>query len=227
MRPPIEFLFPPQLGAEMIYSFVIIVCSLMIYFSTKEMYELSSYKGIKYFRQAFLFFAFAYFFRYFLIFFLEFFNIKNLLEISPGEIFSLSMIIFLYFSSMAVFLLLYSVMWKKWNHSRLRISFFNILALTIALIGTISRGILISLFLNIILLIFVALVLFVAYQNSKNKKKGKNLLIVYLFLFIFFFLNVIDILIPNFLQVYKLGIYLISIFLFMSILYRVLKKIGN
>lgn len=44
-----------RLGTEVIYSFVIIVCSLMIYFGTKELYELSSYKGIKYFRQAFLF----------------------------------------------------------------------------------------------------------------------------------------------------------------------------
>ena len=45
------------IGAEIIYSFVIIVCSLMIYFGTREIYNLSSYKGIKYFRQAFLLFA--------------------------------------------------------------------------------------------------------------------------------------------------------------------------
>ena len=79
MKHPLEFLMPPQIGAELIYSFVIIVCSLMVYYATKEMYELSSYKGIKYFRQAFLFFAIAYFFRYFIQFFLVFFNIKDIL----------------------------------------------------------------------------------------------------------------------------------------------------
>ena len=74
MRPPLEFLMPPQIGAELIYSFVIIACSLMVYYGTKELYELSSYKGIKYFRQAFLFFAIAYFFRYSIRFILSFFN---------------------------------------------------------------------------------------------------------------------------------------------------------
>ena len=54
------------IGSEIIYSFVIIVCSLMIYFATKELYELSKHKGIKYFRLSFLFFAIAYFFRSFI-----------------------------------------------------------------------------------------------------------------------------------------------------------------
>ena len=54
------------MGAELIYSFVIILCSLLIYFETKELYELSSHKGIKYFRRSFLFFGIAYFVRYFI-----------------------------------------------------------------------------------------------------------------------------------------------------------------
>ena len=57
MRLYLGNLLPHALGTELIYSFVIIICSLMVYFGTKELYELSSYKGIKYFRQAFLFFA--------------------------------------------------------------------------------------------------------------------------------------------------------------------------
>ena len=227
MRPPIEFLFPPELGAEMLYSFVIIICSLMIYYATQEMYELSSYKGIKYFRQAFLFFAIAYFFRYFIIFFLAFFNIENLFGLSIQSIISLSMMIFMYSSSMAVFSLLYSVMWKKWNHTKIKNYIFNILAIAIAFVGITFRQIGFSLLLNIIFFIFVAFVLLVAYQNSKTKKAGKSLLIIYILLFGFFFLNIIEILIPQFLQVYKLGIYLASILLFMSILYKVLKKSGN
>jgi len=41
------------ISGEIIYSFVIIVCSLMIYFGTKELYKLTSHKGIKYFRLSF------------------------------------------------------------------------------------------------------------------------------------------------------------------------------
>ncbi|VVB77650.1 Uncharacterised protein [uncultured archaeon] len=227
MRPPIEFLFPPEIGAELIYSFVIVVCSLMIYYATKEMYELSSYKGIKYFRQAFLFFAIAYFFRYSIRFLLLLFNMSDMPEISPMFVGSISLFIFLYSSSMAIFYLLYSVMWKRWSHSKLKIYLFNLLALVIALIGTFLRGIETNLALNMILLIFICFVLFIAYKDSKNKQKGKSLFIIYLILFIFWVLNVIDILIPRFLQIYRLVIYIVSILLFMIILYKVLKKTGD
>jgi hypothetical protein len=118
-------------------------------------------------------------------------------------------------------------MWKKWNHSKIKIYAFNFLALVIALTGSMLRGFEIALFLNIILFVFSSLVLFIAYQNSKNKQKGKNLLIIYFLLFIFFFLNIINVMLPQFLQIYKIGIYLISISLFMAILYKVLKKMGN
>jgi hypothetical protein len=128
---------------------------------------------------------------------------------------------------MAIFYLLYSVMWKKWNHSSSRILLFNIIAITIALIGATFRSMEISLILNIILLVFVSFILFIAYQDSKGKSKGKGLFAIYLLLFIFWILNVIDILIPKFLELYKLIIYLASILLFMTILYRVLKKTGN
>jgi hypothetical protein len=227
MRPPIEFLFPPEIGAELIYSFVIVICSLMVYYATKEMYELSSYKGIKYFRLAFLFFAVAYFFRYFIQFFLVLFNLKNILEFSPRYIGWSSLFIFLYASSMAVFYLLYSVMWKKWNHSKLRLLLFNLLALIIALIGSSFRSEGVSLILNVILLVFVSFVLLAAYRDSKGKRKGKGLFVIYLLLFAFWILNVINILIPKFLKLYQLGLYLASILLFMIILYKVLKKTGS
>jgi hypothetical protein len=226
MRHPLEFLMPPQIGTELIYSFVIIACSLMVYHATKEMYELSEYKGLKYFRQAFLFFAIAYFFRYFIQFFLVLFSLRDILEFSPLYAGWFSLFIFLYSSAMAVFYLLYSVMWKKWNHSVSRIVLFNILAVVIAFIGASFRGLVISLALNVILLAFVSIILFVAYKDSKGKKKGKGLFVIYLLLFIFWILNVVDILIPEFLQIYKLAIYLASIFLFMVILYKVLKKSG-
>jgi len=227
MRPPIEFLFPPEIGAELIYSFVIILCSLMVYYATREMYELSSYKGIKYFRQSFLFFAIAYFSRYFIQFFLVLFKVQDILEFSPMYIGWITLFVFLFSSAMAVFYLLYSVMWKKWNHSKLKIIMFNIFAFLIAFIGASIRGIIVSLLLNIILLAFVLFILSVAYKDSKDKKKGKNLFIIYILLSIFWILNVIDILIPKFLQIYQLVIYLASILLFMIILYKVLKKAGK
>jgi hypothetical protein len=235
MRFPFEFFLPSEMGAELIYSFIIVVCSLMVYYATKEMYELTSYKGIKYFRQAFLFFAIAYFLRYSIKFFLIFFSLREVMEFSPQHmggippfIFGwLSLFVFLYFSSMALFYLLYSIMWKKWSRSKSRIYLFNIASLIIALIGTSFGGREVYLTLNVILLLFASFVLFVAYKDSKKKQKEKNLFIIYLLLFVFWILNVVDTLIPKFLQFYQLLIYLASILLFMIILYKVLKKAGN
>ena len=48
------------IGTELLYSFIIIAISLIIYFSTREIEILSSYKGIKYFRFAFMFFGIAF-----------------------------------------------------------------------------------------------------------------------------------------------------------------------
>lgn len=223
MRPPLEFFLPNEIGVELLYSFVIVVCSLMIYYATKEMYELSSYRGVKYFRQAFLFFAIAYFFRYFIRFFLAFFNLREIVEISPMFVGWVSLFVFLYSSSMAIFYLLYSVMWKRWDHSKLKIYLFNFIAVVVALVGVSFRNIETDLILNLVLLVFISFVLFMAYKTSKNKQKGKNLYATYLFLFIFWILNIIDILLPSFLQVYRLMIYLASILLFMVILYKVLK----
>jgi hypothetical protein len=220
-------LFAGGIGVELIYSFIIIICSLMIYFATREMYELSSYKGIKYFRQAFLFFAIAYFFRYSIRFLLMLLGVNGLHEISPMYFGIATSFIFLYLSSMTVFYLLYSVMWKKWNHDKAKLYIFNIAAFVIALIGTVFNSIGIYLILNVILLAFVLISLLVAHRDSKNKKKGGGLFIIYNLLFVFWTLNVIDILIPQFLELYQTIIYMISIFLFMLILYKVLKKTGD
>jgi hypothetical protein len=229
--PPIRDFLAGGIGVELVYSFIIIVCSLMIYFSTKEIDKLTSYKGIKYFRLSFLFFALAYFFRYFIKFFLFSFNLNGIREFSPMFIGAISLFIFLYFSLMAILFLLYSFMWKKWNHSRLTITIFNILALILAFISTFIQGIWSYLITNLILLIIVLAILLIAYKDSKknlkNKSKSKNPFIIYLLLSIFWILNVIDILMPKFLSIYQLIIYLISVLIFMTILYKVLKKTGE
>ncbi|MFH1592515.1 MAG: hypothetical protein ABIB47_04070 [Candidatus Woesearchaeota archaeon] len=214
-------------GVELIYSFVIIVCSLMVYFGTKELYGLSSHKGIKYFRQAFLFFAIAYFFRSLIKFLLIFFNVRAIFDFSPRAFGILTLFLFMYFSSMAVFYLLYSVMWKKWDGNSKKVYLFHLLALVIAFGSTISMNLQLRLGLNIFLFIFVAFVVYIAYKNSREKKKGYNLYVIYTLLFAFWILNILDILIPNFLQTFQLFIYLASSGIFLLILYKVLKKTGS
>jgi len=217
-------------GTEIIYSFVIILASLMIYFGTKELYELSSHKGIKYFRLAFLFFAIAYFFRSFIKFALVYFNTGAILDICPRTMGPLAghltLFIFMYFSTMAIFYLLYSVMWKKWNSNTNRLYLFHLLALALSTIILLSRNPLVHFLVNLVLLIFVILVVYIAHNEKKSKLKHNNLYTIYILLFIFWIINILNILIPKFFQTSKLFIYLASIGIFLTILYKVLKKTG-
>ena len=117
----------------------------------------------------------------------------------------------------------YHIMWKKWNNSK-KIYLFHFIAFSISILSITSRNIGIYLILNIFLFIFVAFIVYTAYKNSEKKKQ--SLYVIYILLFIFWILNIIDILIPSFLQTFQLFIYLISSGIFLLILYKVLKKTG-
>jgi hypothetical protein len=213
---------------EIIYSFVIILCSLMIYFATKELYELSSYKGIKYFRESFLFFAIAFFFRSFIKIFFILANPPNIIGFSSALFQAFGMFIFIYFSSIAIFYLIYSMFWGKIKGNSGKIYLLHLFALIISIISILFNSARIYLLINLIIFIFIIIMIYwVYYYTRKQKRKKSNLYTIYILLFIFWFLNVLDILIPKFLQMFQLIIYLISICIFLIILYKVLKKAGT
>ncbi len=220
-----------NLSTEILYSFFIILCSLMIYFGTKELYELSSHKGIKYFRISFLFFALAYFFRSFIKLFIFHFNVQAILYIPTRllnpVIANLTLILFMYFSSMAIFYLMYSVLYKKWNSGN-KVYPFHIFAIFISLFSVFSVNPYSYIRLNLILLFFIITVVFISYNDSKRKKSKKNnLYAIYILLLFFWLLNILDILIPNIFQTSQLFIYLASSGIFLTILFKVLRKAGN
>ncbi|KHO47840.1 MAG: hypothetical protein QJ16_C0006G0014 [archaeon GW2011_AR1] len=214
-------------GTEIIYSFIIILCSLMIYFGTKELYELSSYKGLKYFRQAFLFFAIAYFFRSIIKFLLSFFDVRGIIDF-PQRVFGImtgpiALFIFMYFSSIAIFYLLYSASWKNLKENKYTIYSFHILAFVIAFLSVVFRSPSIYLGLNLVLLLLTIFTIFIA-----KEKKGKHPFYkVYFLLTLFWILNIIDILLPGFFSTTQILIYLASAGIFFTIFYKVLKKVGS
>jgi len=213
---------------ELLYSFVIIVCSLMIYYSTKEMYELSLYKGIKYFRQAFLLFAVAYFFRSFIKLMLVYFGTSRIIDINPRFMGSITLFIFMFFGSLAVFYLVYSLMWKKWNEkSTIILGTFYLISILISFIIITTRQIEVFFGVSIFLFAIAVFGMYLVDRESKNKKKKSNIHIIYTLLFIFWILNMIEILIPNMFQFYQILLYLSSLGIFLIILYKVLKKSGS
>ena len=77
----------------------------------------------------------------------------------------------------------------------------------------------------LIILSLLGYMLFVGYSDWKKTKKKSlpQFYLVYFLLIIFSVLNIIDILIPNFFGAIQTAIYVISISLFLTILYKVLK----
>jgi hypothetical protein len=217
-------LFAQGLTIEIIYSFIIIVCSLMIYFGTRELSKLSLYKGIQYFRQAFLFFAIAYIFRSFIRFLLITFERTLILEIPMRFLSHLTLALFIYFGTMAIFYLLYSVLWKKWDGKRIYL--FHTIAIVLAILSIIIKGPFFYFGINVFLFILMIIIVLIAYHLRKKKRKSHSIFFIYVLLLAFWILNILDILVPDFLQLFQLLIYLASIFLFLLILYKVIKKTG-
>jgi len=212
-------------STELFYSFVIIVISLMIYFGTKELYELTSHKGIKYFRRAFLFFAIAYFARIFIKFLVH----EGIVELSKQTMYSLigplSTTIFVYLSTMAIFYLLYSAFYQKFDKRMTKLYLFHVISIVLAVVIFIFRDPIVYLTINLLLFVFVLIIILVLSIKSKNKKKG-SLYTIYVLLFSFWILNILDILIPNALHSYQIYVYIASVGIFLTILYKVLKKSG-
>jgi hypothetical protein len=216
------------IGTELIYSFVIIVSSLMIYYSTKEMYELSSYKGIKYFRQAFLLFAIAYFFKSFIKILLVYFGTSRILDINIRYMGSITLFVFMFFGSLAVFYLVHSLMCKKWNKkSDILLGVFYIISIVISFIIINTREIWVFIGASLFILAIAIFGLYLTHKQSREKKKKSNMHIIYTLLFLFWILNIIDVLIQISSYFYQISLYLASIGIFLTILYKVLKKTGS
>jgi len=212
-------------GTELVYSFVIILLSLIIYFGTKELYELSNYKGIKYFRLSFLFFAIAYFFRSFVKFLVVFLDAPEIIRLSQLGLGAVSLFFLMYASSIAIFYLLLSVNWKKWD-GKSKEWIFHILALIIAVISLLVRQGIIILGIYLVLFVFISIATIISYKQARERRKGSHLHGIYVLLFIFWILNIMDILTPNLFQSFHLLIYFASISVFLAILYKVIRKLG-
>ncbi len=205
------------IGTDTIYSFVIIFVSLMIYFATKELYELSQHKGIKYFRLAFLFFALAYTFRFLAQFIVLSLGHPRTFTTNLGAISITSLLLFTYASTSAIFYLWASNHWR-WFAKPHSSFLLHAIALAISFISIITQNTFLLLVIQLVLVIVLAFTFY-------NKKKSKQSLhALYVLLAIFWALNLIDMLLPNFFFQVQIIIYLASIGLFLILLQRVIKK---
>jgi len=222
MPPPI-ILMNLNFFIELVYSIIVMVSCLIIYFKTSEIYKLTSHKGIKYFRMTFLFFAAAYFLRFFskiLILGLI------LLETRPPsrEFIPLTSLLLLYTGFMATFYLLYGLSRKIFGKNLPETTdIFHVIAILLSSIIVFLGMPIIFIAIILSLLFYLLFVGYSDYIKSKKKKGLPQFYIVYFLLMLFSMFNIVDILIPDVFGMTKILIYFFSISLFLLILYKVLK----
>ncbi|MCA9478533.1 MAG: hypothetical protein KC535_05285 [Nanoarchaeota archaeon] len=209
----------PLAITEMVYSLIIILLCLVIYKKTQEIYGLTKYKGIYYFRNAFLFFALAYFFRFlFLMFRFSWstFDVRML----QGFMWPLNLVVMGYFGTLAILSLTLSTVWKRLKNPYLS-AWMHLVSLVVALLALITLSTQVLLFAHGALIV-VTLVL--VHRARDRKRKFSNVFLIYLLLFVFWLINLL-VLSPRsilFIET-KLVVYLLSIILFVVVVQRVRK----
>lgn len=175
---------PTGLAVELGYTIIVVFLCFMIFFKTREIYDLTKHKGIKYFRITFLFFGLAYLFRFLFI-------LSILLTIT-FDIYSsiyilkiITMVFIGYFSTMAILSLTYSTIWKKLQikHTLL---IFNVISVLISGIAFISRSHSLLILSQAVLLSFT--IIMATHIHSKSRKTSQ-LFILYILFFLFWLVN--------------------------------------
>ncbi|MBU0457570.1 MAG: hypothetical protein KKD75_05490 [Nanoarchaeota archaeon] len=183
--PPLMF-NPTILYAEVIFSVILVTLCLIIYYKTKETFELTQHRGVGYFRKTFLFFAFAYAFRLITrIIFITGLNFDWFIH--PRNFMGVFTLVFVgYFSTMAIFYLFLSSTWKKlkWKNT----IYFHLIAFLIAFISFFMREPFILISCQATLLAIVGVI---SYKLSKKPEKFSKLFVVYVLLILFWIFGLI------------------------------------
>lgn len=184
--PPFHLIDPTRLVVEISYTLIIVFLCFSIYYKTRDLYDLTKYEGIKYFRITFLFFGLAFLFRFLSV-------LAMLMELTFDL--DLSMYLFRilplvfngYFSTMAILSLTYSLIWKDLQIKHMLI-LSNAIAIMISVIAFVSRSPVILIESQAVLLILTLILAFIVYRKSR---KISHLFIIYVLFFLFWLVNLL------------------------------------
>lgn len=165
MAPP-HFFDPFAFGAELAFTVVAVAFCFAIYSRTRELYDLSKYEGIRYFRDSFLFFGLSYATRF--LFALLMFSRAAFDFLLPRWLLAPFFILPMgYFSTVAIFYLVFSLVWKEFNNRRMLI-FGHAVSLLLPALAFLTRSHLILLYLQAALLVFAMGLVFSVRKERKR-----------------------------------------------------------
>jgi hypothetical protein len=158
---------------ELLYALVICAICMIIVLKTDRFYRISLYQGIRYFRNAFLFYGIAFLGRYFF----------GLLADMSFDYLFVAQVFFEFFLIMAGFFLFYSLVWKKFESTKVhystsllnsRIIMFELVALALALMDSLYNTYYLMFFSQIVIF-FLASIIALSNYLKRDKKKNKFL----------------------------------------------------
>jgi len=169
--PPPHFLDPMIFVPEILFTVIAVVFCFVIYFRTKESYELTKYEGIRYFRGAFLFFGLSYLLRF--VFGLLRFSTIAFDVIIPRQMFAFLFILPLgYFSTVGILYLIFGSVWKKFNNKKMLL-IGHLAAVLLTIISFVTRSPRTLLWLQTALLVLAVVLVFFLHKKDK-KITGMN-----------------------------------------------------
>jgi hypothetical protein len=181
--PPPQFWFAGP-WVELVYTLVIVLLCFLVYFKTKELYDLTRHKGIKYFRLAFLLFGVAYATRL-LTHLIMIGHIALDYMMPRGWLIGISMTAMSYLSTMAMVYLIYSTIWKRFNTMGfLLIS--NAIAIMLFAISFFTRSLELITLVQLLLLLATVVISTILHRKDKMLSKTR---VLYLLVSIFWLMS--------------------------------------
>ncbi|MGV8162849.1 MAG: hypothetical protein ACP5N2_05975 [Candidatus Nanoarchaeia archaeon] len=158
--------------SELIFTTLVVFLCFLIYFKTRESYQLTKYKGLGYFRQAFVFLGFSYIVRFIFSAMMLSGIVFNTGILGRGLL-PLFIIPLGYFSTIAIFYLLYSLIWKRIEKNWLLIV-GHLSAIILTVVAFITRSPMMLLYLQSLLLVIAGITALLLHRG-KNKRSSKNI----------------------------------------------------
>lgn len=208
---------------KIVYGLVIGIICLFIVNKTHKLFHLSEYEGIRYLRNAFLFFGVAFIIRYVIG------GVSSFLYLDSG-FFSIIRILFEYFLIMAGFFLLYSLIWKKidleTSFSSLlnaKILIFYIMAFIIALLDFLWEIYYFLFFSQIIIFVFASILSYINYvKRGKQRSFLKFYFLAMILTLVAWLLNAVTALYFDWNRGVLISVYGINIVIFLLFLFGVI-----
>lgn len=205
---------------EALYALVICSICMIIVLKTDKFFKLSLHNGIRYFRNAFLFFGAGFLARYLFGIFSDF-SIINSYIIK---------IIFEYFIIMAGFFLFYSLIWKKFASKEeysslfnLKIIIFHLMAIILAVFDSLWQSYNFMFFSQMIIFFYTSAISLINYRKKQDKQFLKFYFIAMLLVFFAWVLNFLAASFFHWSHLILINIGIINIIFFFLFLYGVIK----